>query len=327
MTSGRSWRMCAWTIAPLALLASSCGGAPPDQASEDPPDIAATPAPEPIPSPRLPCAVTGTRETAADCAEFASGLDGLKAGVDAFQPEQPMVRDEVTEVRYSLAALPESIQGDDGEIAAASDAPMASMDASAEDSADVGADAASDAASAGPSQSEIDEELARTEAEVSRNVAPEEQAASVEAGRIRIGQKMFACLAGDSIFEIKPVRCQTYNMIENPNPTWVWQVIPRAGDRAYKLYLTSGIELEGADGEPRRIGQFSKTEEISVEVTTLGRFQDKMRAAEAWIRTPMGVIAALTALIVALGGLGVAWRRARKGEAGPPAPSRPSSPT
>ena len=44
----------------------------------------------PATGPRKPCAVTGTRETEADCEELAGGLTGLKAGIDAFRPTQPM---------------------------------------------------------------------------------------------------------------------------------------------------------------------------------------------------------------------------------------------
>lgn len=313
----------------LLLLVAGCGSKMETSAEMNAADMAVdnavagnASAPAGPPEPKLPCAVTGTRETASDCAEFARNLDGLKAGVDAFRPEQSMVRDQVAIVRYSLVALPEAIQGENGEIATASDAEAA---ADATDDAMTASDAAAppdaastpaalpSAAASRPSRAQIDRALAETTNRVAEQIVPNRQAGEVETHVVKLGQRMFACLSGDPSFTIGPAECQTYNLIETPNPVWIWQVTPTKAGTSLKLYLRSGIALEGADGKIRRIGRYATTKEIAVTVSPLGRFQDMLRAATDWLQSPMGIIAALTALLGAIAGLVAAYRKLRPG--------------
>jgi hypothetical protein len=88
----------------------------------------------------------------------------------------------------------------------------------------------------------------------------------------------------------------------------------------YKLYLKSGVELEGDDGKLRRLGNVSPAKEITVTVSALGRFQDGLAALTEWVKSPVGFITALTALLGVLGGLFAAWRKLRKGGDDAPAP-------
>lgn len=309
-------RVFALTLSATCLLVAGCSENreyASERPAEDAVEVSDVRPPAGPPDPLELCAITGTRETASACAEMATGLEGLKAGVDAFRPEQPMLRDEPTVVRYSLVVLPEEIQGEDGELAIPVEARPPSPTVMAKHAGSL-AGAAAGGGAEGPTEQEIAQEVAKARSEVTENVAREDEAAAVETGQIKVGRRMFACLSGDRIFEVTPAECQSYNMVENPQPVWKWQVTPRAGGRNYKLYLRSGIEIEGPDGTPRRIGRYAKTEEIRVDVSTLGKFQDAMRLAEAWFRTPIGAIAGLTALLLAIGGLIGAARRAREGK-------------
>ncbi|OAN57238.1 hypothetical protein [Sphingomonas sp. TDK1] len=237
------------------------------------------------PQPRVPCAVTGTRETAADCAEFARNITSVKAGVDAFQPEQVMVRDQQTTVRYSVSALPDAIQGENGEIATASDSST--------------------------NNAEIAREVAETANMVAGQIVPDREAGQVETHVVKLGQRMFACLSGDPSFTIGPAQCQVFNLVETPNPVWIWQVTPTKAGPSFKLYLRSGIALEGSDGSIRRIGRYSTTREIKVTVSAIGRFQDFLGTITAWVQSPTGAIAAVTALLGAIAALVAAYRKLR----------------
>lgn len=309
-------------LCPFTMVVAACDAAPSDASlSAGEPAEVVLEAREISQSsaPKVSCAVTGTRETEGDCAEFAQGLSGLKAGIDAFKPEQPMIRDESTTVRYSLAVLPDIAQGADGWIAtptthshaqAPNDPEPLPRPPLPEDGQ------AWESAKARPTKAQLDEAIETTEKTVTEQVADPDEVGQIETGTIKVAGRMFACLTGDRTFEIGPTECKAFNMIENPYPVWEWQVIPRAGGNGHKLFLRSGIELEGTDGQPRRIGRYAKTETIRVDVSMLGKVQDGLKQAESWARSPLGLIAALTALLLAIGGLIAAWRRARAGQNG-----------
>jgi hypothetical protein len=307
-----------WTLAAMLLVAgcSNKGSGYVENTMEtvDATDNSATPPPQV--EEKLPCAITGTRETVSDCTAFSRDVASVKAGVDAFQPEQTMVRDQPSTVRYSLMALPEDIQGDQGEIAAPADENAMAIDTGNVDNMSAPLPAPSRQR---PTRAQIDQAVSESKNMVAEQIVPEQQAAEVATHVIKLGQRMFACLSGDPSFKIAPPECQTYNLIETPNPVWAWQVTPTKAGPTFKLYLRTGIALEGSDGKIRRIGSYSATREIKVSVSTLGRFQDFLQTLTAWIQSPMGILAALTALLGAVAALVAAYRKLRPGKA-PKAP-------
>ena len=82
----------------------------------------------------------------------------------------------------------------------------------------------------------------------------------------------------------------------------------------HTLVVQSSVELTAPDGTVRLIPQKGQDASIDVAVTAYGRWKRFLDTAEQWIRSPLGVIAALTALVVAIGGLIGAVRKARRGE-------------
>jgi len=299
-----------------ALLLSGCGSSGSGQVentsfSHESMQNSAAPAPET--AEKLPCAITGTRETAQDCTAFGRDVASVKAGVDAFKPEQSMVRDQPAVVRYSLVALPDEIQGGDGEIITAANDSATAVDGAVDNA--VAPPPAPAPSSQRPTRAQIDQAVSESRNMVAEQIVPEREAADVETHVIKLGQRMFACLSGDPSFKIEPPECQTYNLIETPNPVWAWQVTPTKAGSSFKLYLRTGIALEGADGKIRRIGSYSATREIKVSVSALGRFQDFLQSLTAWIQSPMGILAALTALLGAVAALVAAYRKLRPGKA------------
>jgi hypothetical protein len=133
--------------------------------------------------------------------------------------------------------------------------------------------------------------------------------------------------AGDPVFRMEPKECVSKSTVEDPAPVWTWQVTPtRAG--VFKLYLKSGVELEGEDGTMRRLGNVSPAKEVMVTVSALGRFQDALAALTQWVHLAGGLIVALTSLLGVIGGLFAAWRKLRKGgdEASGPKDGTPPKP-
>ena len=264
--------------------------------------------------PRSFCKATRTRETSADCTAFADDPHSLKAGFEAFQPDKAMVRDATATVRYSITLVPEIAQGGEGEIAtaAADDGAAATpplVDASPKP---VIVKSASMHGAPAVTRKQIDDAVAEASNAAKSNVVKDADAATARAAPIKVGQQMYACLTGDPAFRIEPKDCVSKNTVEDPAPVWTWQVTPtKAG--VFKLYLKSGVALEGEDGKQRRLGNVSPAKEITVTVSALGRFQDALTALTQWVQSPVGLIVALTSLLAVIGGLFAAWRKLRKG--------------
>lgn len=264
--------------------------------------------------PRSFCKATRTRETSADCTAFADDLQSLKAGFEAFQPDKAMVRDATATVRYSITLVPEIAQGGEGEIAtaAADDGAAATpplVDASPKP---VIVKSASMHGAPAVTRKQIDDAVAEASNAAKSNVVKDADAATARAAPIKVGQQMYACLTGDPAFRIEPKDCVSKNTVEDPAPVWTWQVTPTKSG-VFKLYLKSGVALEGEDGKLRRLGNVSPAKEITVTVSALGRFQDALAALTQWVQSPVGLIVALTSLLGVIGGLFAAWRKLRKG--------------
>ena len=264
--------------------------------------------------PRSFCKATRTRETSGDCTAFADDLHSLKAGFEAFQPDKAMVRDATATVRYSITLVPEIAQGGEGEIAtaAADDGAAATpplVDASPKP---VIVKSASMHGAPAVTRKQIDDAVAEASNAAKSNVVKDADAATARAAPIKVGQQMYACLTGDPAFRIEPKDCVSKNTVEDPAPVWTWQVTPTKSG-VFKLYLKSGVALEGEDGKLRRLGNVSPAKEITVTVSALGRFQDALAALTQWVQSPVGLIVALTSLLAVIGGLFAAWRKLRKG--------------
>jgi hypothetical protein len=279
------------------------------------------------------CDLTGQDEAVGECERLQRQYSQLEAGRDAFKPDQTMVAGKATVVSYAIKRLPKAVQGDNGEIATPAEEvpsppPPPPDDPSPTDIDDVTDDAAASADSASeepagtsqePTQAEIDQAIEDTDESVSEAVVPDAEVGSVVTGQIKIARFMYACLEGDPIFKIEPEECQSLDTLQKPQPVFRWRVTPSEPAEDRKLQLTAGIEVRTRDGSPRRIGQAVREAEIDVTVTRLGQWKIWMSELEEWLRSPLGVIAALTALVGAIGLLIGAVRRARKGEGPPPA--------
>lgn len=272
------------------------------------------------------CQLTRNYEPEGECERFDRQYASLAAGVDAFKPDERMTAGRATVVSYAITRLPDSVQGEGGEVADPVDTPAngsaeysSELPARAESKTGAGReDGPTGGEARGSTQAEIDAALEAAARAASEAVVANAAADRVETGQIKMARFMYACLSGNPIFKIEPETCQSLDTLEMPQPVWRWRVTPSEEGKRMKLQLTSGIEVRARDGSPRRIGQATRQAEIDVTVTPLGRWKKRMAEAEEWIRSPIGVIAALTALIGAIGLLVGAIRRARNGEGPPP---------
>lgn len=228
------------------------------------------------------CELTQAFERAGDCERFDRQLAAVREGRHAFRPQQPMVRGRPAIVRYAIVLQPAAVQQGRG--------------SAAERAAAIAA---------------IDE---RVRGEIVRAG----EAGSVRTEAIAVGRLMYACLRGDPSFTIAPVECATIDTLEHPDPVWRWQVTPQQKGEDLKLTLTSGIEIRTADGEVRRLGQFSRSENIDVTVSAEGVRDDVLADAEGWVNSPLRLLAALTALVAAIAALVAAIRKLRAGGVAPP---------
>ncbi|MBC7491067.1 MAG: hypothetical protein H7241_01295, partial [Novosphingobium sp.] len=300
----------------LFAFCTSLSGCQQAQRSDEEPPAAmqASDSAAPPTGPRSFCKATRTRETSADCTAFADDLQSLKAGFEAFQPDKAMVRDATATVRYSITLVPEIAQGGEGEIATAAaddvaEATPPSVDASPKP---VIIKSASMHGTPPVTRKQIDDAVAEASNAAKSNVVKDADAATARAAPIKVGQQMYACLTGDPAFRIEPKDCVSKSTVEDPAPVWTWQVTPTKSG-VFKLYLKSGVALEGEDGKLRRLGNVSPAKEITVTVSALGRFQDALAALTQWVQSPVGLIVALTSLLAVIGGLFAAWRKLRKG--------------
>jgi hypothetical protein len=253
------------------------------------------------------CDITAFHEPVGECARFQQQIDALDAGVDAFQPAERMVADEVNVVTYAITRLPDAVQGEDGELAEAVPEDTAPV-ADAPGSAEAGPPSPTPT---GPTQDEIDTALAQATEAVTDIVATEGEEGTVTTDRVKMSRFMYACLKGPPSFVIEPAACQSLDTLEQPDAVWHWEVTPTEPGKDFELQLISGFEVRASDGSTRHIGNPVRKAEIEVKVTALGRAKRIFAAAEDWLRSPLGVIAALTALLAAFAGLRRAFRSAR----------------
>lgn len=177
----------------------------------------------------------------------------------------------------------------------------------------------------GPTQAEIDQALAEARDRANRNIGAPTTGGTTETGQVKMGTIMYACLDADPSFKVEPADCQPKNTREDPDPVWRWTVTPSKPGEDYQLTLRSGIVVEASDGGLRKIGQPSRTARIDVEVTALGAVKRFFASAEEWLRSPIGALGALAALLIAFGGVRQAWKKMKSDEQ--PAAAETPAPT
>lgn len=284
-----------------------------ENATEEPagpvqPTAAGSPAPTEF------CDLTERYEPVGECERFHQQYEALDAGIDAFKPDEKMLRGKAKIVRYAIKRLPEEVQGENGEIATPD--PVPSETPSPTDPA-VSPDVTGDPAT-GITQEQIDAAVEQTGEEVAGTIVADAAMETVQTGRVKIGRLMYACLEGDPIFKIEPAACQTLDTLEQPEPVWQWNVTATERGNDFELRLRSGIEVQASDGSARRIGQPVRRAEIDVDVDGPGKAKDMFDRLAEWLGTPLGAIAALTTLLIALAGVRAAWKRFARGDGGKP---------
>ena len=247
------------------------------------------------------CRLTRTIEPIGECARLQAQYEDLDAGVDAFKPSEKVREYEPLVIRYAITRLPDAVQGEGGELA----------EAVPEDDAN-GTEPSP--AETGPTQQEIDTALAEAEEVVTQAIEAEPGDEEIETRVIKLGRMMQACLQADSSFELdEATRCQTLDTSQLSVAVWRWTVTPTAPGN-HTLIVSTSVALSASDGTPRFAEQKSQLAPIAVEVTAYGRWKRFLVEAEAWVRSPLGLLAALTVLVGAIGLLIGAVRRARKGQ-------------
>lgn len=258
------------------------------------------------------CSLTQQFEAVGECERFNRQYESLDAGIDAFKPDEKMVREKPKIVRYAIQRLPKEIQGENGEIATPDPSPGVTA-------SPVGTDAAVGKTDIKAlTQEEIDARVKETKADVAAAIVPDAAIEAVLTGTVKIARLMYACLEGDPIFKIEPAACQTLDTLEQPEPVWQWTLTATEQGNDFELRLRSGIEVTASDGSTRRIGEPVRRAEIDVDVDGPGKVRDMFDRLAEWLGTPLGVIAALTTLLIALAGLRAAWKRFTRGEGGNP---------
>ena len=275
------------------------------------------------------CRLTMQDEKLGECDRLRAQYAELDAGVDAFRPNAKMREYQKTTVSYAITRLPDEVQGGNGEMAApvlGASPQVAPQEATIVPSKPIEGSSTPPAAipspepsPTGPTQEEIDQAIDQAQHSVSTAIAPGEEGEAVQNRLIKMARKMHACLDAEDSFTIDGPACRTIDTFEHPVATWHWTITPTEPGN-HTLVVQSSVELAAADGSVRLIPQKGQDATIDVEVTAYGRWKRFLDQAEAWIRSPLGVIAALTALVVAVGGLIGAIRKARRGEGSPPKP-------
>lgn len=257
------------------------------------------------------CNLTNTTEAIGECDRLEAQYADLDAGVDAFRPNETIREYEEIVIRYAITRLPDEVQGGGGEVADPVE-PTDSVTESVEETA-----------APGPTQEEVDAALADARDAVASAVNPDAAAEEVIVREIRMGRKMQACLDADTSFQMdETTRCQTIDTFQKPVAVWRWTVTPTTPGN-HTLIVQSSVELTASDGSARHVPQLAQDAQIAVEVTTFGRWKRFLSTAEAWVRSPLGLLAALVALVGAIGALIGAIKKARKGEA--PAAAAPKN--
>lgn len=166
----------------------------------------------------------------------------------------------------------------------------------------------------GPTQEDIDAAIAATDAQ-NRAALGVTSANESDVANVKVARTMYACLTGSLAIEILGEECQSRDTRRTPRPVWQWNVRAKEPGN-YTLNLASGVEVRTRSGEPRQLSQRAIDRRIEVSVTALGWFQRAMASAVSWLDSPLKAIGALTALLLAIGGLRAAFRKARRGEGG-----------
>ncbi len=144
--------------------------------------------------------------------------------------------------------------------------------------------------------------------QITDTVSDKNRAASF--GDLTIGAYNYAILTGDVAFKITPVSNEVRSLRGEPITTWRWLVVPLyKGD--HKLTINAGVELRVPGQEPQRIGADSISKSIEVKVIPGGQFDELWACLERLFNGPMGALAALTALIGAVGALWFAIKKFR----------------
>lgn len=116
-------------------------------------------------------------------------------------------------------------------------------------------------------------------------------------------------------FDITPREAVTKEIPRGGQEVWQWQVTPRR-EGVLTFSVVTNVQFKRTDGTYMALAQKVTAYEVTVGVGMLSRIRVALDAAPGWIK-------AVTAILVALGGLAGAWfalRRiiANRGEGAPP---------
>jgi len=128
--------------------------------------------------------------------------------------------------------------------------------------------------------------------------------------KLKVGRLMAADLQGDG-FKIEPTGLQKRDLFLGDSTRWDWQVTPLKAPK-YRLVLSAYVVVKAADGSEKE--SFLKALELPLPVTiTWGqRVSDFMDDSLAWLTKGTNWLKALTAFLLALGGLFAVFRARKK---------------
>ena len=128
--------------------------------------------------------------------------------------------------------------------------------------------------------------------------------------KLKIGRLMAAQLQGDG-FRVEPGGLQQKDLFLGDTTRWDWQVTPLRAPK-YRLVLSAYVVVRAADGSQKE--SLLKTLELPLPVTvTWGqRISDFMDDSLDWLTRGTNWLKALTAFLLALGGLFAIFRTKEK---------------
>jgi hypothetical protein len=269
------------------------------------------------------CPAVEQRVSAADCEDLTRADSEVRPGAAAFTAPDPMLRGQTFEVHLvvdrrspkEIRAIEAPAPGQEAEVSppltrsagpgGPGEDPAANTAATGEEGpsqgnlAEATEDPAANAAAAGgegPSQGNLAEATDDPPPTPGQVVEPLE--GKTERFYPKVGRHMRAELVGQG-FDIVAKSEASQQIPLGGNATWIWSVTARKGGSQPLTLITV---VEGvADGHHFVLASTPTVRTITVEVSLRDRIWDSLTGAPAWIK-------ALTAVIVALGGLFTAWR-------------------
>jgi hypothetical protein len=281
-------------ILPIALLLLSCQdnmAADNTMAVDETNDTASTGDTRP----KEPCpAIENMLATAEDCADLTALQSDVKPGPAALDAPAAMVRGKTYEVTLVIdrkKPAPSPPPPPPPPPPSPEPVEMNVMDTVENDTAVMGNMADEIEPAAGPPE---DVDAPPTANEVVAELPGEDTSFQPQVGRY-----MTAELIGSG-FNIKLISpAEPIQVIpQGGQGRWQWEVVPTMGGQRRLTVKTQAVGI--VDGKPVALGNGGGKHEVAVTVSLRDRVWDALTGAPAWIK-------ALTAILVALGGLIAAW--------------------